>query len=112
MNHSAAELPAGESEFDLTGLTAVPATEVDAPMVAEAPAVFECRVTNRVEVGPDDGPPSNIVFFGRVEVIHVNDEFLDGTRIRHDLLKPIGRMAGNGYATVADTLYDLIRPDR
>ena len=112
MNHSVAELPAGESEFDLTGLTVAEATTVDAPMVAESPAVFECRVTNRVEVGPDGGPPSNIVFFGRVEVIHVDDEVLDGTRIRHDLLRPIGRLAGNGYNTVADTMYDLIRPDR
>lgn len=112
MNHSAAELPAGESEFDLTGLTAVQATVVDAPMVAECPAVFECRVVNRVEIGPDGGPPSNIVFFGQVEVIHVDDAILDGTRIRHDVLKPIGRLAGNGYSTVATTMYDLIRPDR
>lgn len=112
MNHSAAELPAGESEFDLTGLTVADATVVDAPMVAESPAIFECRVTNRVEVGPDGGPASNIVFFGRVEVIHVDDDILDGTRIRHDLLRPIGRLAGNGYNTVADSMYDLIRPDR
>jgi len=112
MNHSAAELPPGESEFDLTGLTAVPATVVNAPMVAECPAVFECRVVNRVAVGPVGGPPSNIVFFGQVEVIHVNDEILDGTRIRHDVLRPVGRLAGNGYSTVADTMYELIRPDR
>lgn len=112
MNNSAAELGVGESEFDLTELTAVPATIVDAPMVAQAPAVLECRVVNRVEIGPDDGPTSNVVFFGRVEVIHVDDQILDGTRIRHDLLKPLGRLAGNGYSTVADSMFDLIRPDR
>ena len=112
MNTSAHELDPDESEFDLVGVTAVPASDVDAPMVEEAPAMFECRVTERVEVGPDGGPPSSVVFFARVDVIHVNDEVLDGTRIRHDVLRPIGRMAGNGYATIADTMYDLIRPDR
>lgn len=112
MNETAADLPPGESEFALTGLTPVPATVVDAPMVAECPAVFECRVTERVEVGHPGESPSNIVFFGQVQVIHVNDDILDGTRIRHDVLKPIGRLAGNGYSTVADSMYDLIRPDR
>jgi len=111
MNISAAELGPGESEFDLTGLTPTPASEVNAPMVAESPAVFECRVTERIEVGPDGGPASNVVFFGRIDVMHLDDEILDGTRIRHDVLQPVGRLAGNGYATVADSMYDLIRPD-
>lgn len=106
MNQSSAELPSGESEFDFSGLTPEPSTDIAAPRVAEARASFECRLTETVDIG--DGP-SNVVVFGEVVRFHVDDEVLDGTRVRFDELDAVGRLAGNGYATTRDR-FELVRP--
>lgn len=93
------EYPPEIDEFEVTGLTPVPGTVVDAPMVAEAPASMECRLTTIVEIGE---PPVAPVVFGEVLRIHVDDAVLDGTRIDHDALRAVGRMAGTGYTTTRD----------
>ncbi|MGF1595372.1 MAG: flavin reductase family protein [Acidimicrobiales bacterium] len=107
MNQSAAELGRTESEFDFAGLTPEPSVDIAAPRVAEARASFECRVVQVVELG--EPPTVNVVVFGEVVRFHVDDEVLDGTRINHDALDAVGRMAGNGYATTRDR-FELIRP--
>ncbi len=107
MNQSSAELAAGESEFDFSGLTPEPSVDIAAPRVAEAKASFECRLTQTVDIG--DGP-SNVVVFGEVVHFHVDDDVLDGTRIRFEELDAVGRLAGNGYATTRDR-FDLVRPE-
>jgi flavin reductase (DIM6/NTAB) family NADH-FMN oxidoreductase RutF len=107
MNLTAATLPAGTSEFEAAGLTPAPSELVAAPRVAEARASFECRVVHIVELG--EAPAINSVVFGQVVCFHIDDEVLDGTRIRHEVLDVVGRMAGNGYATTRDR-FDLTRP--
>lgn len=106
MNQSAAELPHGESEFDFAGLTPEPSVDIKAPRVAEAKAAFECRVSHVVDIGD---PVANVVVFGEVVRFHVDDDALDGTRIDFDVLDAVGRLAGNGYATIRDR-FELIRP--
>ncbi|MEM9133339.1 MAG: flavin reductase family protein [Actinomycetota bacterium] len=107
MNASAAELGRGESEFDFAGLTPIPATDVEAPLVAEAKATFECRVQQVVELG--EPPLQNAVVFGEVVRITVDDDILDGTRVDFDGLDAVGRMAGSDYATTRDR-FSLERP--
>ncbi len=107
MNASAAELGRGESEFDFAGLTPVPATEVDAPLVAEAKATFECRVQQIVELG--EAPLQHAVVFGQVLRITVDDDILDGTRIDFEGLDAVGRLAGSDYATTRER-FSLERP--
>lgn len=107
MNASSAELARGESEFDFAGLTPISSSDVAAPRVAEAKASFECRLTQIVELG--DPPITHAVVFGQVVRFHVADEVLDGTRINHDALDAVGRLAGNGYVTTRDR-FDLVRP--
>jgi len=106
MNASSASLPRGESEFALAGLTPVRGDKVGAPRVAEASASMECEVIKIVELDP---PSSSTVVFGQVKAFHVDDDILDGTRINHDRLDAIGRMAGSGYVTTKDG-FDLTRP--
>ncbi len=106
MNQSSAELPHGESEFSFAGLTPEPSIDIAAPRVAEAKASFECRLTDTVDIGE---PVANVVVFGEVVRFHVDDDVLDGTRIRFDTLDAVGRLAGNGYATTRDR-FDLVRP--
>ena len=107
MNASSAELDRGESEFDFAGLTPVVSTDIAAPRVGEAKAVFECKVTQVVELG--NPPVTHAVVFGEVVRFHVAESVLDGTRIDHEALDAIGRMAGNGYITTRDR-FDLERP--
>lgn len=108
MNESAASIPDGNSEFDHAGLTAVDATLVDAPMVAECPATMECRMTQHFHVGRPDG--GNTVIIGEVVAFHIDDRLLDGTRVDQAALGAVGRHVGELYSTT-ETLFGLPRPD-
>jgi flavin reductase (DIM6/NTAB) family NADH-FMN oxidoreductase RutF len=103
------DYPPEVDEFQMSGLTAVPADVVSAPMVDEAKANLECRVTQIVEIGPRPGEGASAVF-GEVVRVHVRRDVLDGTRIDHRALRAVGRMAGDAYATTTD-LFHIARPD-
>jgi len=83
---------AEDDEFAIAGLTAAPATRIDAPLVVESPANLECRVRQIVDLGE-----RSHVVFGDVVAIHVEEGVLDGTRVDHDALRAVGRMAGSSY---------------
>lgn len=106
MNLTSGEYPPEVDEFALAGLTAVPGDIVGAPMVAEAKANLECRVTQIIEVG---SPPGAAVVFGEVLRFHIRPEVLDGTRVDHEALRAVGRMAGDGYTTTRDR-FEMPRP--
>ena len=102
--HITAEVhPHGVSEFEVAGLTAVLGTMVEAPMVGEARANFECRTTDIVEVGGE--PPSAAVVFGEIVAAHVDEALLDGTRIRQEALGAVGRLAGGAYSRTHDLFW-------
>lgn len=107
MNSTAASLPADEDEFDHAGLTKLASSEIRPMRVAEATATMECRVSNVVHVGNPDG--GNGLVIGEIIVIHVADRVLDGTRIRQDELRAVGRHAGSWYSNATD-LFEIHRP--
>ncbi len=107
MNASAATVEPDVDEFDTAGLTVREATAINAPIVAEAPASFECRVLKIVEIGT--APMGSSVVFGEVVVFDVADRLLDGTRVHQSELDPIGRHAGSTYSR-ANQLFDIERP--
>lgn len=108
MNETAAEVAPDVDEFGIAGLTAKRFGTVDAPGVAEAKAVLECRVIDEKVIG--DADQSNVIVFGEVVCFHIADEVLDGTRIDPATLDAVGRLAGSNYATTRDLLV-LDRPD-
>ena len=109
MVRSGADLPAGQSEFEFSGLTPVPARLVRPPMVRESPINIECRLREVVHIG-DQGPGSSNVIFGDVLAIHVEDELLDGDgHIDPHKLTTVGRLGGAWYAN-ADEPYALEIP--
>ena len=108
MNQTAASAPPEVSEFELAGLTPVPGVVVDAPMVLEAKANLECRVTQVVRTGRP--PTEGSVVFGEVVAYHVDPSLLDGTRIDQAELDAIGRMGGPRY-THTRSIFSLERPD-
>ena len=97
MNATSAEVPPGVDEFVLAGLERAVSRVVDAPYVARAPAVLECRVTQEVEL---HGAPNTLVI-GRVAGILVDPRLpmVDGTLcVEPGALGPVGRLWGAAYA--------------
>lgn len=101
MNMTASLIPRGESEFDLAKVTPIPSKTIRVPRVAEAPISFECRLKQIVVVS--DGIEGAAAIFGEVQCIHVRDDLYQNGRIIVEKYKPIGRLAGGGYARVTDT---------
>ena len=108
MNHTSIKAPYGEDEFALAGVTPAPSITVKPLRVAESPVHFECRVAHIYPVGEDESGSHIVV--GRITHIHVDDDVLiDGDKIDMAKLKPVGRLAGRGYARITDT-FELERP--
>lgn len=103
---SSAEVAPEVDEFELCGLTSVPADIVHAPRLSDAAVAFECRVVRHLELG--DGP--NDVFFLQAVRVHVADVLL-GSDGLPDAKRwaAVGRMGKNEYCT-ATALFELDRP--
>jgi flavin reductase (DIM6/NTAB) family NADH-FMN oxidoreductase RutF len=101
MNESAGEYGPDVDEFDRAGLTAAEADSVDAPYVAECPAVLECRLFKEVEL---DGS-ANALVIGEVLRVRVADDLLlPNTHLADSAaLRPVGRLWGDLYALLGDT---------
>jgi flavin reductase (DIM6/NTAB) family NADH-FMN oxidoreductase RutF len=107
MNATSGSYPEDVDEFDVAGLTARDAEAVDAPIVAEAPASFECRLDQIVEIGV--APMGSQVVFGEIVAFNIDERILNGTRIDQVALDPIGRHVGNWYSRARD-LFEIERP--
>ncbi|MGD2060820.1 MAG: flavin reductase family protein [Acidimicrobiia bacterium] len=95
---------AEDDEFEIAGLTAVPGTKTEAPLVAESPANLECKVREVIELGANTS-----LIIGDVVAIHVEEAVLDGTRIDNDALRAVGRMAGTTYIDTR-ARFEVTRP--
>ncbi len=107
MNKTAAEFPAGVSEFEIAGLTPAPSDLIKAPRVAESPVNMECRLIQVVPIGK--GAHEHGLVIGEVILMHLRDDILDGHRVNHHILKPTGRLAGSMYCHTAD-VFEMPRP--
>jgi flavin reductase (DIM6/NTAB) family NADH-FMN oxidoreductase RutF len=103
MNETAATVGPDESEFERAGVTAVDATAVDAPRVAEAHVSLECMLYDSMEVG------GSTLVFGEVVHAHVDDDLLVDGKVDVTRLDATGRLAGGYYATTRDRFH-LERP--
>lgn len=101
---AAEELPSGESEFDLSGLTPVPSRVVKPSRVAESPISYECRTLQVIRTNPGAPSGGNVVLG---EVVHV--WVRDGVANERLHLDPgqidaVGRMGGFQYCTTRERL--------
>lgn len=77
------------NKFKETGLTPVPASHVQAPLIAECPVNVECRVRQVIPLGSHD------VFLGDVLAVHYNKDILDEKgRPDFELIEPYGYCSG------------------
>jgi flavin reductase (DIM6/NTAB) family NADH-FMN oxidoreductase RutF len=108
VNLSSKELPYGESEVELTGLTLRPSLKVKPPRVAEAPVHMECKVLQIVPVGT--GPIAANLVIGEVVAMHVDDGVLDDKgRVDPRKLRTIARLGADYYCRTTD-LFEMKRP--
>ncbi|HEY8506574.1 MAG TPA: flavin reductase family protein [Gemmataceae bacterium] len=108
VNLSSKELPHGESEVELTGLTTVPSLRVKPPRVAESPVHMECKVRQILPVG--EGPLAANLVVGEVLLIHISDSVLgENGRVDPRKLRTIARLGGDWYCHTSD-LFEMPRP--
>ncbi|OCJ14528.1 flavin reductase [Rhizobium sp. AC44/96] len=110
MNVSSATVPYGVDEFALSGLTARRGELVDAPYVAEAFAVLECKVTEIIEPKSLSGEPSeNVMVFGQVIGIHIDEAIVRNGRLDMALARPVARMGYMDYSEGSE-VFEMFRP--
>ena len=99
MSDCAAELPAGQSEFEFAGLSPRDSVTVQPPGIAEAPVSIECKEWGTLRIG------GNRLVVGLVQRLRVRDELIDPEtlRLQFDHYQVIGRMFGaDGYCRTGD----------
>jgi flavin reductase (DIM6/NTAB) family NADH-FMN oxidoreductase RutF len=101
MARTAVDFEPDISEFQVSGLTAVPSDVVKPPRVLEAPASFECELRNILPVG---GPPYGAhLVLGEIVRIHVQDDLLlENNRIDMLKLDALGRLTGDSYCATTE----------
>ncbi|MBB3964582.1 flavin reductase family protein [Rhizobium metallidurans] len=110
MNMSSAAVAYDVDEFALAGLTPKKGELVDAPYVAEAFAVLECKVTEIIEPKSLSGEPSDsVMIFGQVVGIHIDEAILRDGRIDMGLARPVARLGYMDYSESSD-VFELFRP--
>lgn len=107
MNQTAEELPHDMDEFVYSGLNPISSVSVKPPRVSESPISFECKLNQLVPVG-NDGPGGGTIVIGEIIQMHIKDDVISNYRISAELIKPLGRMAGNFYCRTTD-LFELDR---
>ena len=110
MNISSAAVDYGVDEFALSGLTAKKGELVDAPYVAEAFAVLECKVTETLVPKSLTGENSeNIMILGQVVGIHIDETIIRDGRLDMAIARPVARMGYMDYSEGSD-VFEMFRP--
>ncbi|MFD1802926.1 flavin reductase family protein [Mixta tenebrionis] len=113
-NESSASVPHGADEFTLTGLTPLPGSLVQAPMVAESPVNFECRLTQHLQLHNADGAAlDGWLILGEVVAVHIDTDLLEEGIYQTSKAQPVLRAGGPSawYGISEAQRFDLIRPD-
>jgi len=108
-NATSAEVGPEQDEWLLAGVTPRPSIDVAPPIVAEAPASFECKVLQIVDLA-HRGERTNALVVARVTRCHVRDGMLDADGRPDPLaLGLVGRLGGPRWCRTTDWL-DMPRP--
>lgn len=95
VNLASTELPYGDDEFTLAGLTPIDSHLVGAKRVKESPVQFECLLRDVLCYGKEAGAGSLIT--GEVKLVHVDEAVMKDGKISTELFKAVGRGAGNDW---------------
>jgi flavin reductase (DIM6/NTAB) family NADH-FMN oxidoreductase RutF len=95
INTTSTELPYGQDEFQLAGLTPVDSDKIKAKRIKESKIHFECIYRDHLSYGNEPG--CGQIITGEVVKVHISSEILDSGRILTQTYKPVGRGAGNDW---------------
>jgi flavin reductase (DIM6/NTAB) family NADH-FMN oxidoreductase RutF len=109
MNATSASASKGTDEFDLAGLEKEPSELVAPPRVKASPAHLECRYTQTVELARASENAANLVVFGEVVGIHINDDILVDGLVDIEKADVVGRLGYMDYVRVND-IFTMERP--
>ena len=112
MNTTSAPVPHGVDEFPLAGLTAASSRLIRPPRVKEAPAAFECKLWQAIDLpGAGKYKQSYTLIIGLVVGIHIDDRFIKDGRVDTGAMRPIARLGYMDYAVVTpETMFSIERP--
>lgn len=113
-NESSASVAPDVDEFALTGLTPLRGDLVSAPMVAESPVNFECRLTQHLQLQDAEGKPlESWLILGEVVAIHIDTSLLEEGIYQTSKAQPVLRGGGPSawYGISEAQRFDLYRPD-
>lgn len=65
------------NKFAITGITAIAANQVSAPIIAESPLNIECKVIQIIPLGSHD------MFLAKVAAVNVDEKLLDAKGVLH-----------------------------
>jgi flavin reductase (DIM6/NTAB) family NADH-FMN oxidoreductase RutF len=104
------DFPAGVSEFEKAGLTAVASDLVRPMRVSESPVQLECEVM-RVESLGDEGGAGQLVIC-EIKRMHFREDVLnEAGQPVPNLLDLVGRCGGNAYVRASgEALFDVPKP--
>lgn len=110
MSLASSPFPAGISEFEKAGFTALDSETIRPKRVAESPVQFECKVIEVKELG-DQGGAGNLVFC-EVLRIHINENVLDDEQmIDQHKIDLVSRMGGNWYCRAdQNSMFEIMKP--
>lgn len=92
MNQTSTPAPASIDEAAHIGLEMAPSIKVNPPRVKNIWAALECKVTQIIEpVNLEGNPGSNVIVFGQVIGIYINDQAIVDGQFEIDVTKPVSR---------------------
>mgnify|MGYP001170653333 FL=1 len=102
MNISSVPAKYGVDEFRLSGLTARQGNYVDAPCVAESPAVLECELWKVVDLPHSSrkNNSGNYIVIGHVIGIYIDDSYIKDGLFDFRLAEPLGRLGYMDYGII------------
>ena len=122
MNLSSAPVAPGVDEFALAGLSPAPSLLIKPPRVAQAPAAFECRLWQTLDLpapaarpgtkaGANAVPEGYTMVIGEVVAIYIDDAYLEGGIVQTGKMRPLARLGYMDFAVVTpETLFTMNRP--
>ena len=99
MVRSSIDHPYGVSEFEEAGLEALPSERVAPPRIGGCAVSLECRLDRVLEIAGSG------ICIGAIVLFHVDDRVVGEDGLVDPVrLNPLGRMGGQGYATLRETV--------
>jgi len=114
MNVSSVAADTEIDEFKLSGLKVRKAKYVDAPCVADSPAVLECELWQVIDLPHSSRKDNsgNYIVIGHVVGIYIDDNYITDGLFNTRMAEPLARLGYMDYGVInADNIFSKNRPE-